>query len=253
MRSRSGVPILTIEDWEHHASTEGNGEPYFSAMALARLWLDEARAGSQAVIDALAPALPDLVLGEGIAEAQVAFDAYPGGVRNHDMLACGHVDGGGVVVGVEGKVNESLDATITRKHKEAARPRAPRKRSNLAKLVGALLLATAGRSLQNDPALGKPRYQLFSAVAGTLAAAREDTVAVVVHAIRTPLAKEADLSKVGPGREEIVDPIEHGDEAAAELAIRRHIVGGVDDVIRRLGGDPDQLLHPIADGQGRSG
>jgi hypothetical protein len=193
VRSRSGVPIVTIEDWEHHASTKGNWEPHFSAMELARLWLDEAGAGPQAVIDALAPALPDLVLDEGIAEARIAFDAYPGGVRNHDVLAYGHVHAGGVVVGIEGKVNESLDSTIARKYKDAVRPLAPGKSSNLAKRVDALLLAVAGRSLQDDPVLGKLRYQLFSAVAGTLAAAREDTVAaaVVVHLVRTPLANEA--------------------------------------------------------------
>jgi hypothetical protein len=160
-------------------------------MELARLWLDGA--GPQAVIEALAPVLPRLVLDEAIAEAQVAFDAYPGGVRNHDVLAYGHVAAGGVVVGVEGKVNESLDATIARKYQDAARPLPPGKSTNLGKRVDALLLAIAGRSLQDDPSLGALRYQLFSAVAGTLAAARDDTVAaaVVVHLVRTPLAKKA--------------------------------------------------------------
>lgn len=193
VRSRSGVPILTIEDWRQHASTKGKWKPHFSAMELARLWLDEAGGGSQAVIEALAPALPGLVIDEAVAEAQVAFDAYPGGVRNHDVLAYGHVAAGGVVVGVEGKVNESLDATITRKYEDVARPLPPGKSTNLGKRVDALLLAIAGRSLQDDPSLGAVRYQLFSAVAGTLAAAREHTVAVavVVHLIRSPLAEDA--------------------------------------------------------------
>lgn len=194
VRSRSGVPILTIEDWKQHASTKGNWEPHFSAMELARLWLYGT--GPQAVIEALAPALPGLVLDEAVAEARVAFDAYPGGVRNHDVLAYGHVAAGGVVVGVEGKVNESLDATIARKYEDAARPLPPGKSTNLGKRVDALLLAIAGRSLEDDPSLGALRYQLFSAVAGTLAAARQDTVAaaVVVHLVRTPLAKEANFA-----------------------------------------------------------
>ncbi len=57
-------------------------------------------------------------------------------------------------------------------------------------------LAIAGRSLQDDPSLGALRYQLFSAVAGTLAAVREDAVAVavVVHLVRTPLAKKTKLA-----------------------------------------------------------
>ena len=171
VRSRSGVPIHTIQDWEQHASTKGNWEPHFSAMELARLWLDGA--GPQAVTEGLASVLPGLVLDEAIAEARVAFDAYAGGVRNHDVLAYGHVAAGGVVVGVEGKVNETLDATIARKYQDAARPRPPGKSTNLGKRVDALLLAIAGRSLQDDSTLGALRYQLFSAVAGTLAAARD--------------------------------------------------------------------------------
>lgn len=42
----------------------------------------------------------------------------------------------------------------------------PGKSTNLGKRVDALLLAIAGRSLQDDPSLGALRYQLFSAVAG---------------------------------------------------------------------------------------
>lgn len=193
VRSRGGFPILRIEDWKQHASTKGKWEPHFSAMELARLWLDGTGAGPQAVIEALAPALPGLVLDDAVAEAQVAFDGFAGGVRNHDVLAYGHVPAGGVVVGVEGKVNESLDATITRKYEDAARPLPPGKSTNLGKRVDALLLAITGRSLQDDPSLGALRYQLFSAIAGTLAAARKETVAaaVVVHLIRSPLAKDA--------------------------------------------------------------
>ena len=95
-------------------------------MALARLWLDGAGRSASRHRRARAGAAR-LVLDEGVAEAQVAFDAYPGGVRNHDVLACGHVDAGGVVVGIEGKVNESLDTTITRKYRDAARPLTPGK------------------------------------------------------------------------------------------------------------------------------
>jgi hypothetical protein len=61
-------------------------------MELARLWLDAA--GPQAVIEALAPALPGLVVDEATAEARVGFDAHSGGVRNHDVLAYGHVAAG---------------------------------------------------------------------------------------------------------------------------------------------------------------
>lgn len=85
VRPRSGVPILTIKDWEQYTSTKGNWDPHFSAMELTRLWLNGA--GPEAVMEALAPVLPGLVLDRAVAEARVAFDAYRGGVRNHDVLA----------------------------------------------------------------------------------------------------------------------------------------------------------------------
>lgn len=236
-RGETPVPITAIEDWQKYASTKGKWEQHFSAMELARLWLDEAGTGPRAVVETLAPVLPGLVLDDAVAEAQVAFDAYPGGVRNHDVLAYGHVADGGVVVGVEGKVNESLDATITRKYQDAAKPLLPGKSSNLGKRVDALLLAIAGRSLKDDSSLGALRYQLLSAVAGTLAAAKEDTVAaaVVIHLIRSPLAKEAkfaaahaavadfaqalDLDASGP----VIGPLKLHPEHAAGLAVEHPV------------------------------
>ncbi len=235
VRSRSGISIQTVDDWKQHASTEGNWQPGFSAMELARLWLDGA--GSQAVVDALAPALPGLVLDEAVAEEQVRFDAYAGGVRNHDVLTWGHTQAGGAVIGVEGKVDESLDATIARKYKSAEDIKQKGDNTNLDKRVDALLLAIVGRSLHDDPSLGGLRYQLFSAIAGTLAAARQDTVAaaVVIHLIRTPLAK---VEKLQAARDAVADsaratgldadgpvvgPIELNAEHAGGLAVSHSV------------------------------
>lgn len=55
-----------------------------------------------------------------------------------------------------------------------------------------------------------------------------------------------DLTAVAGEHHEIVATIDAGDEAAAELAIRRHIVAGVAATIVRLGGDPGLRLHPEA-------
>lgn len=126
-----------------------------------------------------------------------------GGVRNHDVLARGHAKVGPVVLGVEGKVNESLDLTIAGKYAAAAARRAKGQNTNLDRRVDALLDAFAGRRVTDDPALGALRYQLFSGLAGTLAAAPAAKAAVfVVHLIRTPLAR---LSKFEESRAAVAD------------------------------------------------
>jgi hypothetical protein len=86
---RDGPLIRTIDDWEFLASTKGKWADSFSAKELARLWL--AGEGVTAVQKALRPELASRV-----------------------------------VIGVEGKVNEPLDAPISAKYQAAeARVRMP--------------------------------------------------------------------------------------------------------------------------------
>ncbi len=188
IRSRAGEPIESIEDWKRLASTEGKWADGYSAKELGRLWLSGE--GPAAVCAALEPALPGLTLNTAIAEAQISFDSYAGGVRNHDVLAYGAANGGDVVVGVEGKVNESLDDTLAEKYQSAHRRKERGKNTNLDKRVDDLLTTIIGRTIAADPSLAGLRYQLFSAMAGTVAAAKPTTAAaaVVVHLIKSPLA-----------------------------------------------------------------
>ena len=165
IRSRRGAPVTTLDAWEALASTEGKWADGFSAKELARLWLDGT--GPSALTELLHPWLPDLQITDAVAEAQVAFDAYQGGVRNHDVLARGHSAIGPVVVGVEGKVNEQLDDTIDGKYATAAALRAAEENTNLDLRVNELLDTLAGRRVADDAALGALRYQLFSGVAAT--------------------------------------------------------------------------------------
>lgn len=188
--------MADLASWRKNASTKGNWADGFSAMELARLWL--AGVGPSAITELLAAVLPGFTITRAVAEARVAFDRYPGGVRNHDVLAWGQADLGPVVVGIEGKVNESLDATISGKYKAAATRKAMGQKTNLARRVNELLEAFAGRQLVEEPALGGLRYQLFSGIAGTLAAATSETkaAAFIVHLIQTPSTKPGKLDAV---------------------------------------------------------
>jgi hypothetical protein len=199
---RAGPDIRDLHDWEELASTKGKWAEGFSALELARLWL--AGTGATAVQAALHPVLPDLVITQAIAEAWIQFDDYDGGARNHDVLAFGETAEGGVVVGVEGKVNESLDDVISGKY-DAARARTARdENTNLDLRVDGLLDSILGKRVDDDPRIAGLRYQLFSALAGTVAAAPEDTVAaaVVIHLIDTP---QADARKFAQTRQAVAD------------------------------------------------
>ena len=191
IRARSGTgPIIsTLEDWQRLASTRGKWEDGFSAKELARLWL--AGDGAEAARCALRPVLPGLRFENAVAEAMVSFDSYAGGVRNHDVLAKGRTAGGQVLVGVEGKVNEPLGARIKGQYHTADKTKAEGKNTNLEKRINHLLAAILGATAAHDLRVGDLRYQLFTAIAGTVAAATANTfaVAVVIHLIRTPFAQ----------------------------------------------------------------
>jgi hypothetical protein len=188
-RSSSGPPIHDLVDWERYASTTGKWADGFSAKELARLWLTGT--GHEHVQAALGEVIPGLQIELAIAEAQVSFDPYRGGVRNHDVLAYGPFDGGHAVVGVEGKVNESLDSRLKHKYAAAEKRKRDNNNTNLDRRVDGLLAAIIGKHYRDDPNLPNLRYQVFSAIAGTVAAAKPTTTAaaVVVHLIDTKQAK----------------------------------------------------------------
>lgn len=188
-RTSDGPEIHTLDDWERYASTKGKWADGYSAKELARLWL--AGDGATYVEEALAGVMPGLSVQEAIAEARTIFDGYPGGVRNHDVLALGAWEGGQAVVGVEGKVNESLDAKLSAKYGAAAKRKRNNLNSNLDLRVDDLLAALIGKRYGDDPALAGLRYQVLSALAGTVAEAAETTTAaaVVIHLLDTRQAK----------------------------------------------------------------
>jgi hypothetical protein len=85
----------------------------------------------------------------------------------------------------------------------STRPAAQRKRAgkdtNLDRRVDNLVAAIIGKRHSDDPSLVNLRYQVFSAIAGTVAAAKPTTTAaaVVIHLIGTEQAKPRSSSKHG--------------------------------------------------------
>jgi hypothetical protein len=195
--SRRGDPIRSLDDWERLAgpASEIHWQDDRSAKELARAWIDGS--GPKALVGLLDrdPRTAGLGIERAVAEEQAAFDEYPGGPRNHDLLVRGVAARGPTVVGIEGKADESFGQTVAQ-YAAAAKRRAERGEStNARKRLDGLLRNLTGSSLDAEPALGDLRYQLFSAVAGTLAAAADAQAAFVVHEFVTRRTTDA-LRKV---------------------------------------------------------
>jgi hypothetical protein len=218
--------IHDLVDWERCAATTGKWADGFSAKELARLWL--AGAGHRYVEGALVDVIPGLRIEQAIAEAQVSFDKYAGGVRNHDVLAYGRCDGGHAVIGIEGKVNESLDSRLERKYAAAAQRKREGKNTNLDRRVDDLLVAIVGKRYSDDPNLPDLRYQVFSAIAGTVAAAKPTTTAaaVVVHLIDTDQAKPKKFEETREAVSDFARAVGLDDEGVVGPVVLKRPIGG---------------------------
>ena len=193
LTNRHGRAIRSVTEWGEHASPASahHWRDGRSAKELAKAWIDGA--GQAALIELLdsCPGTRHLVVESAVAEAQVAFDSYPGGKRNHDLLITGRADGGSVVIGLEAKADETFGETVGSYQRRAEKLVAAGTPTNAPARLAELMDNIAGTTLADTPAFADLRYQLFSAVAGTLAAAKTDDLAVfLVHEFATALTTQ---------------------------------------------------------------
>jgi hypothetical protein len=188
--NRHHRPIQSVDEWGEHAgpASPQQWKDGRSAKELAMAWISgEAPAALIGLLN-MRPDTANLAIEEAVAEAQVGFDSYPGGKRNHDLLIRGRTARGPIVIGLEGKADETFGETVESYASKSAIKRETQEPTNAPERLKGLLEDIAGSSLTKNPALGGLRYQLFSAVAGTLAAAANDEMAAfIVHEFATHL------------------------------------------------------------------
>jgi hypothetical protein len=173
--SRAGAPLRTLADWEAEAGP-AKTEHWVdgrSAKELARAWLSGEAASALTGLLESDSSLSGFTVTRAVAEAQTSFDNWPGGKRNHDVLVSGSTAGGTTVVGVEAKADETFGQTLDAYARSAERLIEKNERTNAPERLNELVQNLCGTTLEADPALGILRYQLFSGVAGMLAAAAE--------------------------------------------------------------------------------
>lgn len=103
----------------------------------------------------------------------------------------GRCASGPVVIGLEAKADETFGQTIGTYRRDALAVRAAGKTTNAPERLENLLQDVGDISLSRNPTFGDLRYQLFSGVDGTLAAAQDgELAAFVVHEFATELTTE---------------------------------------------------------------
>ena len=224
IQNSSGEPVLSVDDWLRLAPPKGGQRQWKdgrSAKELAKAWF---RRGSPAVPEELTelfatcPATQRLRGDLAIPEAVTRLDDFPGEHRNHDLVLHArqgesptlHSYGDGarpILIGVEAKADEPFGSEPVGQYLKRTRGT----RSNAPKRITELCQALFGRGPE---AVADLRYQLLTAVSGTLIEARArhaDLAIFLVHEFVTPAtvderhaANAADLDRfvaaLGGGR-----------------------------------------------------
>ncbi len=125
------------------------------------------------------PGLNDFTVTAASVEAQTSFDGNPRGPRNHDLLLTGSATVGGVVVSVEAKAGEPYAETLGNYLASATTHEGSGKEARLRGLVDAL----APHLSLDDPMVRGLRWQLFTGLAGAVAAATDSQATHAVFLI----------------------------------------------------------------------
>jgi hypothetical protein len=168
-RWRADHSLTSYDHWRSKIAKKDDA-PGRSARSLAMAWTGPVNVASALAHHETLRGLRVLTVS---VEAQTAFDSFPGGKRNHDLLITGATQEGSVVISVESKADETFGQSVERYLDDASKLRESGKSTNaperLAGLIDALL---AKGSLKDEPVLAL-RYQLLSGLAGAIAAATE--------------------------------------------------------------------------------
>lgn len=202
---KAEVPIASVAEWQVQAGpkhpvqwAEGR-----SAQELAEAWF---RTGEPAMPREFRDLLESRAETRGLdvkevyPECQIRFDRRRGEPRNADLAFVGEAPGGHrVAVTVEAKADEPFGPTIAEALVAALEQRLVSPRSKAVDRIEDLVVSILRSQRRPDGrkervSLGRLRYQLLAAVAGTLAfAARNDAplAALVVHEFVTDRTRDA--------------------------------------------------------------
>jgi hypothetical protein len=173
--SGSGEPIRTLDDWRQFAPPKNPVRQWKegrSAQELARYWLRENVSRTlPEQINALLKVREQtkaFEATEGFAELKTPLDNYGGETRNHDLVIIGTANSDRTLITIEGKADEPFGSTsIGRYFAERLQVTGSKVPDRIKRLCNQVFGVEF--NIQDHQAdLGLLRYQLLTAVAGTL-------------------------------------------------------------------------------------
>ena len=190
---KDGVPIVCVDDWKRMAPPKAEYQwvEGRSAYELAHAWCGRGAPAVPPELTALFESRAEtrgLLIDEVLPEHRVSFDAHGGEPRNADLAMVGHTSESKVAVTIEAKADEPFGATVGQTVADALERAIENPRSRGVRRLEDLVRALLPPRSKGRPHVCDLRYQLLTAVAGTLAyAATENaTLAVlIVHEFLT--------------------------------------------------------------------
>lgn len=192
--TKNGQLIQSVEDWFRCAPPKGGADQWRdgrSAKEFARAWVES---GSVSVPDELVALLsshPDAqsaVLENGEPEARLAFDKRVGEVRNADLAVRAVSGSAPLALTIEAKADEPFDQLVPDTLADALDRILERGRGGGIDRVRDLATSLLPPPRRGLPPLRLLRYQLLTAVAGSLAWARQleaPRAVLVIHEFHT--------------------------------------------------------------------
>ncbi|HEY3383474.1 MAG TPA: hypothetical protein VGK32_17030 [Vicinamibacterales bacterium] len=201
--AKDGHTIASIEDWHRYAPPKRNihwAEGH-SAFELARAWCGT---GTAAMPDDLRALFDSRDNTRGLSvdlvtpEHRIVFDAHGGEPRNADLAFVGRTATTTVAVTIEAKADEPFGATVAQTMTDALERLITTPASHGVMRVADLVQAILPVRGKDQPKVGDLRYQLLTAVAGSLAYAREnqaDLAVLIIHQFVTSKTRDTKHAK----------------------------------------------------------
>ena len=171
--SKDGSRIQKVDDWFRYARPKGGTGQWVdgrSAKETARAWLGDAPSIPSEVQHLLAtsPDLAELQFERAVPEALLPFDKHSG-PRNADLAIWARGPRGPVAITVEAKADETFGPVVEEALSDALERLVKNPRSGGVARIADLASSLFAPVSKGQPAITNLRYQLLTAVAGTLA------------------------------------------------------------------------------------
>lgn len=198
LSSQNDRPITSFEDWKELAPPKAKHHwaAGRSARELASLWCPQV---GPTMPDALREVLEaiegtrNIVFGVGKPEHRIRFDQRRGEPRNADMAFVYYTGTSKVAVTIEAKADEPFGLTVAQTLAAATERHAFNPRSEGVQRVNDLISALFSPRVAEESEICELRYQLLTAVAGSIAYARNEGASkavMVVHEFKTTKTKD---------------------------------------------------------------